>query len=154
MNNRKIYWLGAPQEAHDQKLKVKGEFAKMTEDEFFAKLDELAEGKIKGHEHGGSDPTHQEVIQAYSKRRELVRHMPQLLALWPLVEGECPNLLVVSITEIEGQPPTVPDLLWKTAHAALCVYKAGTSKFQGTDERPFFKWMRRFPVVYRTATPR
>lgn len=154
MNNRKIFWLGAPQEAHNQNLKVKGVYTKMTEDAFFDKLDELAEGKIKGHEHAGSDTTHQEVIQKYSKRRELIRNMPQLLTLWPVAEGECPDVLVISVTEIEGQPPTVPDLLWKTAHAALWVYGSGTSKFQGLEDRPFFKWIRRYPIVHRSNTPR
>jgi hypothetical protein len=49
-----------------------------------------------------------------------------------------------------GQNPTVPNEFFKRADGALLVYATGTSKFQGDDDRMFFKWIRRFPCMHRS----
>lgn len=145
---RKVLWLCAPISAYEQNIKVKGEYTTFNEVEFFAKLDELAEGKIEGSIRPTEDAEGDRQLIEYSKRRALVINMRELLAKMP---GE-DNILVMSVTPTTGINPTVPNELFKRADGALIVFESGTSKFQGKDERPFFKWLRRFTCVHKSVT--
>lgn len=150
--SRKILWLCAPLSAYQQNIKVKGTYTAWNEDEFFTRLNVLAEGKITGSEHNvAGDEEGNRQLRAYSQRRALIKQMRDLLAKIPEEEG-VGDILVMSITPTQGVNPTIPNELFKQADGALIVYESGTSKFQGRDERPFFKWLRRFTCVHKSVT--
>lgn len=153
MNKRKILWLCAPVSAYEQNVKIKGDYITYNEQEFFELLDSLADGKIVGNQHDvAGDVEGNRQLQAYSKRRALILKMRELLD--PVPAATLGDILVMTITPTTGNNPTVPNELFKQADGAMIVYESGTSKFQGGDERPFFKWLRRFPAVYKTQTVR
>lgn len=149
---RKVLWLSAPLSAYEQNIKVKGEYTTYNEQEFFTLLNVLAEGKIQGNIRPTEDAEGDRQLIAYSTRRALILKMRELLDKVPLTEVG--DILVMSISQSANVNPTVPNELFKQADGALVVYEGGTCKFQGTDERPFFKWLRRFKCVHKSATVR
>lgn len=145
---RKVLWLCAPISAYEQNIKVKGQYKAYNEEDFFKQLDILAEGKIEGNIRPTNDAEGDRQLIEFSKRRALVINMRPLLEKLPGDE----DILVMSVTPTTGHNPTVPNELFKRADGALIVYESGTSKFQGKDERPFFKWLRRFTCVHKSVT--
>lgn len=133
---RKVYWLAAPEGVGARPATLRGEFLMMTDDEFYAKLSELAGSEVGGNDHEGDA-----FLQEFSKRRQLTAIMRDLFLKWPYVDGTPRDIMVLTKT-YNHVNPTVPNSLFMTADAAFQVYDNGHARIKGDSKGIFLRWAR------------